>query len=76
MYTPIKSAIGMVAATVLVAQGLSDREIGARLHLSRHTVHHKIERLRGDLGLRNRTELAAWAGRQGLYPPSGGHDPG
>jgi DNA-binding NarL/FixJ family response regulator len=51
----------------LVAHGLSDREIGARLHLSRHTVHHKIERLRDDLGLKNRIELAAWAGRHGLY---------
>jgi DNA-binding NarL/FixJ family response regulator len=55
----------------LVAHGLSDREIGARLHLSRHTVHHKIERLRDDLGLKNRIELAAWAGRHGLYVVAG-----
>jgi DNA-binding NarL/FixJ family response regulator len=51
----------------LVAEGLSDREIGARLHLSPHTIHHQIERLRGELGVRNRVELAAWAGRNGLY---------
>ncbi|HEX2037440.1 MAG TPA: LuxR C-terminal-related transcriptional regulator [Chloroflexota bacterium] len=54
----------------LTARGLSDREIGVRLHLSRHTVKHRIERLRVELGTRNRTELAAWAGQQGLYRPS------
>jgi len=35
--------------------------------LSRHTVHHHVERLCRELGTRNRTELAAWAGRNGLY---------
>ena len=55
----------------LVALGLSDREIGHRLHLSRHTVHHHIERLRDDLDLRNRIEMAAWAGKHGLYSPAG-----
>jgi DNA-binding NarL/FixJ family response regulator len=60
----VQRALEVIA---LVAHGLSDREIGARLHLSRHTVHHKIERLRDDLGLKNRIELAAWAGRHGLY---------
>ncbi len=54
----------------LVAHGLSDREIGERLHLSRHTVHHWIERLRDELNLKNRVELAAWAGKHGLYPRS------
>jgi DNA-binding NarL/FixJ family response regulator len=52
----------------LVARGMSDREIATRLHLSPHTVHHRIERLRSGLGVRNRIELAAWAGRHGLYP--------
>ena len=53
----------------LVALGLPDREIGSRLHLSPHTVKHAIERLRRALGVRNRTELAAWAGRNGFYRP-------
>ena len=53
----------------LVAGGLSDREIGSRLHLSPHTVHHHIERLRAELAVRNRTELAAWAGCHGVYSP-------
>jgi DNA-binding NarL/FixJ family response regulator len=53
----------------LVALGLPDREIGLRLHLSPHTVKHQIEQLRGEVGVRNRTELAAWAGRNGFYIP-------
>lgn len=52
----------------LVALGLPDREIGRRVHLSPHTVKHHIEQLRGEIGARNRTELAAWAGRAGFYP--------
>jgi DNA-binding NarL/FixJ family response regulator len=51
----------------LVALGLPDREIGERLHLSPHTVKHHIDQLRHDVGVRNRTELAAWAGRHGFY---------
>lgn len=53
----------------LVAGGLPDHEIGTRLHLSPHTVKHHIEQLRGEVGARNRIELAAWAGRHGFYRP-------
>jgi DNA-binding NarL/FixJ family response regulator len=52
---------------MLVARGLPDHEIGRRLHLSPHTVKHHIESLRAELGLGNRIELAAWAGRHGFY---------
>jgi DNA-binding NarL/FixJ family response regulator len=51
----------------LIARGLPDREIGALLHVSPHTVKHRVEQLRTELGVRNRTELAAWAGRHGFY---------
>jgi len=51
----------------LVSRGLTDQEIGSRLYLSPHTVKHQIEHVRRELGVRNRTELAAWAGRHGLY---------
>jgi DNA-binding NarL/FixJ family response regulator len=53
----------------LVAAGLPDHEIGRRLHLSPHTVKHHIETLRREVRARNRTELAAWAGRHGFYSP-------
>ena len=51
----------------LVAQGLPDHVIGQRLFLSPHTVKKHIEQLRDQVGARNRIELAAWAGRHGLY---------
>jgi DNA-binding NarL/FixJ family response regulator len=51
----------------LVACGLPDREIARRIHLSPHTVKHHIDSLREQVGARNRIELAAWAGRNGLY---------
>jgi DNA-binding NarL/FixJ family response regulator len=51
----------------LVCRGLPDHEIGRRLHLSPHTVKHHVEQLREELGVRNRIELASWAGRAGLY---------
>jgi DNA-binding NarL/FixJ family response regulator len=51
-----------------LAQGLPDRQIGERLHLSPHTIKHYIERLRDTVGARNRIELASWAGRHGFYP--------
>ena len=43
----------------LVALELTDQEIGRELYLSQHTVNHHIAQLRGELGVRNRTELAA-----------------
>jgi len=51
----------------LLALGLPDHEIGRLLHLSPHTIKHHVEQLRWELGLRNRIELAAWAGRHGFY---------
>ncbi|MBI3971730.1 MAG: response regulator transcription factor [Chloroflexi bacterium] len=53
----------------LLTSGLSDREMGERLHLSPHTIKHRIERLRDAAGAKNRTELAAWAGLRGIYRP-------
>ena len=51
----------------LVARGMPDHEIAADLHVSPHTVKHRIEQLRHELRVRNRTELAAWAGRHGFF---------
>lgn len=59
--------LGLQADVIaLVAQGLRDREIGERLHLSPHTVKHRVEQLCRTVGARNRIELAAWAGRNGF----------
>ena len=48
----------------LVATGLSDKEIAARLQLSPHTVRTHLQRLYSQHGLRNRAEAAAtWTRR-------------
>jgi DNA-binding NarL/FixJ family response regulator len=47
----------------LVALGLTDHEIGDEMHLSRHTIKHRIERLRRRQHVRNRVQLAAYAAR-------------
>jgi non-specific serine/threonine protein kinase len=44
----------------LVAQGLSNKEIGARLHLSVRTVESHIRHVLTKVGLGNRTQLAGW----------------
>ena len=50
----------------LVADGLSDAEIGTRLVLSPHTVHRHVANIRRKLGLRSRSAAAAAAARAGL----------
>ncbi|MCF7550721.1 response regulator transcription factor [Pseudonocardia sp. WMMC193] len=58
-----------VAILRLVAEGLSNREIGARLHLSPHTVKEYLSRTMRKLGTRTRAETAARAAQEGLLPP-------
>ncbi len=50
----------------LVAQGLSNKQIAARLHLSPHTVKAHLRSVLDKLHLHSRTEAAAWAVRHGL----------
>jgi two-component system, NarL family, response regulator DevR len=50
----------------LVAEGLSNREIGARTHLSEHTVKGYVEEILERLGARNRVHAAIVATKQGL----------
>jgi DNA-binding NarL/FixJ family response regulator len=53
----------------LVAGGQSDLEIGLRLQLGERTVRQHVRGLRQALQLKNREELAAWAGANGFYRP-------
>ena len=59
-----------VTLVTLVARGLSNDEIGRAMYLSAHTVKHGVERLSHKLGVRNRVELAAWAGSNRHYSPA------
>ncbi|HEX2273560.1 MAG TPA: AAA family ATPase [Acidimicrobiales bacterium] len=49
----------------LVAEGLSNKEIGGRLYLSARTVEKHVERLMLKTGCANRAQLAALASRAG-----------
>lgn len=47
------------------AEGLSEREIAARLGLSEHTVHRHVANVLRKLGLPSRTAAVAWALKSG-----------
>jgi DNA-binding NarL/FixJ family response regulator len=65
---PATDAGGLVSArelhvATLVAEGLTNRQIGQRLGISPHTVARHVTHARSKLGLRSRAQLAVWAGR-------------
>ncbi|MFW3170661.1 ATP-binding protein [Geodermatophilus sp. CPCC 206100] len=49
----------------LVAQGLTDRQIAARLVISPRTAESHVEQILTRLGFRSRAEIAAWAVTRG-----------
>jgi DNA-binding NarL/FixJ family response regulator len=50
----------------LVATGMTDREIGAALHISAKTVGHHVSHVLAKLEVRTRAEAAVTAERLGL----------
>lgn len=56
----------------LVAEGLTNREIAARLFISERTAESHVEQIRNKLGFHSRTQIAAWFAETKLQkePPS------
>ncbi len=50
----------------LVAQGCSNRQIGATLSIAERTAISHVEHIMNKLGVNSRAQIAAWAVRQGL----------
>jgi DNA-binding NarL/FixJ family response regulator len=50
----------------LVAQGLDNREIGKTLFISEKTAKNYVTSIRKKLGLKNRTQIALFALREGV----------
>lgn len=55
-----------LAVTRLIAQGKTNRQIGATLGMSARTVQVHLGFIFKRVGVRNRTGLAIWAIREGL----------
>jgi DNA-binding NarL/FixJ family response regulator len=53
----------------LIADGLTDREIGERLYLSEKTVKHHVSDILGKLGISRRVEAATFAIRRAAQHP-------
>jgi len=53
----------------LVAAGLSNQEVGARLGLAEKTIKHYMTSILGKLRVRSRVEAALLAYREGIAPP-------
>jgi DNA-binding NarL/FixJ family response regulator len=52
----------------LVARGLSNRDIGAALHISQHTAANHVRSILRKTESANRTEATAYAYQRGLAP--------
>jgi DNA-binding CsgD family transcriptional regulator/sugar lactone lactonase YvrE len=51
---------------ILVAQGLTNREIAARLFISERTAESHVEQIRAKLGFHSRGQIAAWLASEGV----------
>ncbi|MFE9326009.1 response regulator transcription factor [Nocardia sp. NPDC052278] len=54
----------------LVAQGLTNKQIAAKLVLSQRTVQHHVEHILTKLGFTSRTQIAAWIADEAKHESS------
>ena len=52
----------------LLARGLANKEIAARLSITEKTVKTHVSSILGKLGVQSRTQAALYAGRVGIVP--------
>lgn len=57
---------------LLLARGLTNRQVAAELVLSERTVENHVSRILGKLGFHSRAQIAVWVAEQRLLPA----DPG
>ncbi len=67
---PAGAGIGLLAkreteVARLVAEGLTNKEIGARLFISEHTVDSHVRSILNKLGCNSRAQIAAWMASSG-----------
>ena len=54
---------------ILVAEGLTNRQIADRLFIGERTAEGHVEQIRNKLGFHSRSQIAAWAVEHGLLQP-------
>jgi DNA-binding NarL/FixJ family response regulator len=52
----------------LVGRGLTNKQIGQTLYVSERTAENHVQHILTKLGLRNRSQIAAWASRAWREP--------
>jgi DNA-binding NarL/FixJ family response regulator len=63
-HAPLTAREAQVAT--LVAEGLTNKQISERLHLSTRTAENHVENICNKLGFNSRAQIASWATGKGL----------
>jgi non-specific serine/threonine protein kinase len=71
---PVRLTRRQQEISVLVAQGLTNREIGRRLFISERTADGHLEQIRNKLGVSSRAQIASWATQQPFMSESSGSE--
>jgi DNA-binding CsgD family transcriptional regulator len=56
---------------VLIAQGLTSKEVGTKLFIERGTVDTHVQHIYNKLNIDSRAQLAVWLMERGLLPRAG-----